>query len=154
MKIVFIVWLIGEAILAIATGIKTKKWWIVSVHRNSIRFTAFFAFLGLGWAMLNLPFLNILFGIIIFMSIIATIDYYYWFYFDCARCLELRHRHDDGVDDHPFFNTLSASRCDDCLYVYLQFAQRAPKVNTLSFFLARCADNPAISGRGLLTKTD
>ncbi len=69
-----------------------------------------------------------------FKRAVAIGFYYCWFYFDCARCFKLRHRHDDGVDDHAFLNTLSASRCSNSLFVYLQFTQRAPKINALINF--------------------
>lgn len=79
-KLIFIFWVIGELVLGIMITKKMHKFWLFAIHRNSIRLTAFMAFIAIGWAIAQLPYLEIFFWVIMALMIFTAVDYTMWFF--------------------------------------------------------------------------
>ena len=76
--ILFAIWIIGEGVLGFFIHHKIHKFYMYAIHRNSIRATAVFTFIALGGLIIGFPYNHILFGIIIILAIITSIDYILW----------------------------------------------------------------------------
>lgn len=78
LKTVFLFWLVGEGILGFFITRKIHKFYLYAIHRNSIRATAFFAFIAVGWVIIKWPYVEFLSMIIIVLGLITIIDYTLW----------------------------------------------------------------------------
>lgn len=76
-EILFVFWLVGEAIVGILLTRKIHKFYLSEVHRNSIRIAAVFTFSTIGAIIINLPlpYLNILIVLALTTGAYAFVDY-------------------------------------------------------------------------------
>lgn len=78
--ILIIFWVICEAIFGFLITKKIHKNYLNIVHRNSIRYAAFFLYLTIGGAIINFNYLLILVIITLLLEVYALIDYTYYYY--------------------------------------------------------------------------
>ena len=78
LKILFLIWIITESIFAFIITRKIHKFYLYAVHRNSIRMTAVFVFIAIGWVIIEWPYLKFFVYIIILLSILTIADYLLW----------------------------------------------------------------------------
>ena len=73
--LILIIWMINESIIGELIFKKIKKIYLPFVHRNSIRYAAFFLYITIGLSIIDFKYLNVLALITIVTIIYVFIDY-------------------------------------------------------------------------------